>query len=180
MTTTAPMAAHVCMSWCRAPELPAATVTPGELDAHHRPYVKFECGMSLDVWSYGAVVYEILAGKPLARASDGAGVVANLLAALGPCPDDCPYSKLPDWLALVAVAEDVVSRRQLIPAEWNVPVACLKWVPGDRPTMAQVLHMDWRHHACVDAASPRAVSQTTPMAAVCQTLASSASSSVKF
>ena len=48
-TDVTPMTAHVCTSWYRAPELLVATVTPGELDARHRPCVMFEYGMSLVV-----------------------------------------------------------------------------------------------------------------------------------
>ena len=149
------MTAYVCTAWYRASELLAATATPHELDAPHRSCPKVEYGMSFDVWSYGAVVYETLAGEPLARACDGAGALANLIAVLGPCPD-CAHSRLPGWSVLEKAASHVVTRRQLIPDEWSVPVACLRWVPGDRATTAQVLQLEWLHHACADAASPRA------------------------
>ena len=145
-STTAPMTALVCTSWYRAPELLV------RLDAREA-YTQIRYGMSIDVWSYGAVVYEMLAGEPLARAIDGAGVVANLLAVLGPCPKDCTYSALPEWAALVAAAGEVAVCLEPLPNGWKIPGACLKWVPCERATMAQVLLLDWQH-ACVDAASP--------------------------
>ena len=126
-TVTAPMTTHVCTSWYRAPEVLVATTTPDLLDAYVTDAKeKIKYGMSMDVWSYGAVVYEMLAGKPLARAADGAGIVALLLGTLGPCPTECLYSALPEWVVLTKVARELETSRQRIPAEWAVPAACLK------------------------------------------------------
>jgi len=147
---TAPMTTHVCTSWYRAPELLVATATLDQLDAYLDTEKTTSYGMSLDVWSYGAVVYEMLEGTPLAQSGSGAEAVARLLGALGPCPADCPYGAVPEWARLMAAAREIAPGRQRIPATWEVPAACLKWVPSDRMTMNEVLLLEC-HRTCVDA-----------------------------
>ena len=65
------MTARVCTSWYRAPEIIVASSSVDRLDVSP---TEEDCtyGLPIDLWSYVAVVYEMLAGKPLARANSGA------------------------------------------------------------------------------------------------------------
>ena len=139
------MTARMCTSWYRAPELIAACSSVDHLDVS--PAEKL-CGYGLpvDAWSYGAVVYEMLAGKPLVRAASGAEMVVCLNGALGPCPDAGPdspaYALEPAWQALVKSAQSWQQpRRRSLPVGslWEVVRACLKWHPLRRMGMSDVL-----------------------------------------
>jgi len=141
-----PMTARVCTFWYRAPELMAYNLDRDGEDsgAHACRY-----GTPADVWSYGAVVYEILLGKPLARAVDCVDAVSCLLGVLGPCFDAGPgapeYTKQLKWQAAVKVASQRESRRSPMPsgAQWDVPRACLQWCPMQRGTAAAMSRMPW-------------------------------------
>eukprot|EP00974_Lingulodinium_polyedra_P002643 248433-Lingulodinium_polyedra.AAC.1 len=58
-----PMTAMVCTAWYRPPELWAVTMDDHDLDQDIQEAVPY--GSSLDVWSFGAVVYEVLSGETL-------------------------------------------------------------------------------------------------------------------
>ena len=45
---------------------------------------------SIDVWSYGAVVYEMMSGKGLISSQVKEVVVKEIVTWLGPCPDEAP------------------------------------------------------------------------------------------
>ena len=138
------MTAHTCTSWYRAPELIVVCSSVDHLDVSPEEGVH-EYGLPVDVWSYGAVVYEMLAGKPLARAYSGAEMVVCLIGALGPCPDAGPdsptYALEPAWQALVKSAQSLKPRRPSLPVGslWEVARACLKWHPQRRMGMSDVL-----------------------------------------
>jgi len=57
------MTAAVCTAAYRAPELVAATMTLVCLDATCGPR-RIAYGVAIDVWSYGAVLWEMLRGTP--------------------------------------------------------------------------------------------------------------------
>ena len=66
------MTAHVCTAWYRAPELLVATSSVNRLDRETEPGATQLYGASVDAWSFGAVVYELLSGEQVARAFTGA------------------------------------------------------------------------------------------------------------
>ena len=69
------MTALVVTSCWRALELLGNTVTADKLEADDDMEQMTMYGASVDVWSYGATVYEILTGEHLAGASSGAGLL---------------------------------------------------------------------------------------------------------
>ena len=82
------MTARVCTAWYRAPELLAETASADRLEkSEDGPAIKY--GVAVDIWSYGAVVYEMLAGEALARASTGAALLRCLLEKVETCPYPC-------------------------------------------------------------------------------------------
>ena len=83
--TVHPMTAMVCTAWYRPPELWAVTMDEHDLDQDIEEAAPY--GTSLDVWSFGAVVYEVLAGETLARrARNGAKMAQAVAGVIGPCP----------------------------------------------------------------------------------------------
>ena len=73
-----PMTAKMCSAWYSHPEIWASTMDDHVIDADDdeetTPY-----GSSLDVWSFGAVVYEALSGETLVRrAGNGTAMVQAL------------------------------------------------------------------------------------------------------
>ena len=112
-----PMTAKVCTAWYRPPELWAGTMDDHVIDADQcaddeetTPY-----GSSLDVWSFGAVVYETLSGETLARrAGNGAAMVQALAAVIGACPTQDPgaleYTRDQHWRSWAAAAKLAPSR----------------------------------------------------------------------
>ena len=138
------MTARVCTLWYRAPEILAYHLSDEDSGPHACRY-----GTPADVWSYGAVVYEMLLGKPLARAVNSVDALSCLLGVLGPCFDAgtvAPeYAKQPRWHAAVKVASQHASRRRIMPSgpHWDVPRACLQWCPKQRGTAAAMSRMPW-------------------------------------
>ena len=84
-----PMTAMVCTSWYRPPELWAVTMDDHDVDQEFEEATPY--GSSLDVWSFGAVVYEALSGETLARrARNGAAMVQAVADVIGACPAQGP------------------------------------------------------------------------------------------
>ena len=158
----------VCTAWYRAPELLPATVTAEALDMVAEPRGWEKYGAAVDVWSFGAVLCELLTGQPLARASSGAGLVRCLLQRLGPCPcdtDGCPR-RLPAYLASEAWAalRTAASDRPMCREAWPWPAddargvvldACLQWRPSQRPSMSTLIRMPWFQPKTAAAEPPR-------------------------
>ena len=75
------MTAKERTAWYRPPELWAGTMDDHLIDADQ------SYGPPLDVWSFGAVVYEVLSGEILARRSgSGAAMVQAVTDIIGACP----------------------------------------------------------------------------------------------
>ena len=172
------MTAHVCTAWYRAPELLVATSSVQRLDRQTEPGATQCYGASVDVWSFGAVVYELLSGKQLARAFSGADLLNCLLQKLEPCPYPCldagkgdlvpAYMAQPGWDALHQAACKLPKSHRAWPVNderWNVVGTCLRWHPSHRPPMIHVLCMPWlldvtseASHAALDGSDPVIVS----------------------
>ena len=123
------------------------------------------------MWSYGALVCELLRGRPLARSGSGHGWVTCMLGAIGPFPSNHhsvkTYGNDPRWKALLVSALGRASTRTRIPksASWDVPSTCLKLSPIGRKKVSQVLEMPWlrRDNVSCDSSCPDAESKiTTP------------------
>ena len=145
--TESRMTKNVCTAWYRAPELLVHTGGVEFLDAYSSGRSDPECpyGLPVDVWSFGSVVYELLAGKPLARADTGVGVVACWVDVLGrPC-FDAGYAQNPRWIELVGLAEGHRGRRRRLESApcWDVVAACMAWQPERRLPIRKVCEMPW-------------------------------------
>ena len=81
------MTALVCTAWDRPPGLWALTMDDHVVDQGDdvcTPYVP-----SLDVWSFGAVIYEVLSGETLGgRAGNGTAMVQAVADIIGACPTE--------------------------------------------------------------------------------------------
>jgi len=152
------MTARVATAWYRAPELLGATMTPTSLDAVSATE-RCGYGAPIDVWSYGAVLWEMLEGRPLVFAATGSGVMQCLERALGPCPDAGPrapaFATTEAWRTLVRHMPERPDRMVWPSTEpWQVAKACLQWLPSDRATMANVRAMPWFSVAADQAHAP--------------------------
>ena len=151
------MTKRVCTAWYRAPELLVHTGGVDSLDVDSSGYSDPECsyGLPVDVWSFGSVVYELLAGKPLARADTGAGVVACWIDVLGPPCFDAGYAASSRWSELLGCAKRHLGRRPPLASapSWDVVAASLAWEPERRCPMRRVLEMPWFTHILAPAAS---------------------------
>ncbi len=142
-----PMTALVCTSWYRPPELWAVTMDDHDVDQDFEDTTPY--GSSLDVWSFGAVVYEALSGETLARrARNGAAMVQAVADIIGACPTQGPgaleYTRGKHWRSWAAVAKLAPSRP--LPesgAEWDLVRTCLQWDPSARVTMASAKQCAW-------------------------------------
>ena len=87
---------------------------------------------SLDVWSFGAVVYEVLSGETLARrAGTGAAMVQAVAGVIGACPTQGPgaleYPKGQRWRSWAAAVMLAPSRP--LPesgAQWDLVRMCFR------------------------------------------------------
>lgn len=129
------MTARVMTSWYRAPEVLAYTCDEDLAEfpttAHY--------GLPADVWSYGAVLYEMIVGKPLARSETISGLVKCLLGAMGLSPDArLAYVQTATWQRTFRAAGELPSRRPPMPSAaeggplWGVVARCLQWDPQQR------------------------------------------------
>ena len=163
------MSAAVSTAAYRAPELIAATMTPACVDDKHGP-LRVAYGAAIDVWSYGAVLWEMLQGMPLVVAATGAGVLAALVDALGPCPDTGPhapvYVNTTRWRDLQRFAPRAGQSTPFKMPDtepWDVVRACLRWRPEERHRMADVRSMAWISRGSASAAQPDAPSAPRPV-----------------
>jgi len=146
-----PMTTKVCTAWYRPPELWAGTMDDHDLDADHddvdgetTPY-----NASLDVWSFGAVVYEVLAGETLARRATSGAMMAQALAdVIGACPRGLgapEYIQDQRWKSWAAAAPKPGTKRPLPDSgvEWDLVRTCVKWDPAARVTMDSAKQCAW-------------------------------------
>ena len=142
-----PMTARVCTAWYRPPELWAPTMDDCNVDEHFEETTPY--GSSLDVWSFGAVVYEVLSGETLARrAGTGAAMVQAVADVIGACPTQglgaLEYAQGQRWRSWAAAVKLAPSRP--LPesgAQWDLARMCLRWNPSSRATMASAKTCAW-------------------------------------
>ena len=150
------MIARVCTAWYRAPELVVGTVSEMSMDLDAPAMERCRAyGVALDVWSHEAAVCEMLAGRPIARAATGGGLLKCLLGTLGPCPRvdaGQALSEVPAYALeprgeklLQAAALEGPSRRKRLPQgpPWDVVRVCLQWRPERRKSLSSVSTMPW-------------------------------------
>ena len=142
------MAALVRASRYRPPELRAATMDDCELDQDREETTP--CGSSLDVWSFGAVVYQAPSGEILVRrARNGAEMAQAVADVIGACPGEGPgaltCTRNPRWQSWAAAATSAVPSRPLPEpgAEWDLGRTCLRRGPAARVTMPSGMLRAW-------------------------------------
>ena len=174
-----PMTAMVCTAWYRPPELWAVTMDDHDVDQDFdeetTPY-----GSSLDVWSFGAVVYEALSGETLARrAGNGAAMVQAVADVIGACPTQGPgaleYTRGQLWRSWAAAVKPAPSRP--LPesgAEWDLVRTCLRWDPSARVTMASAKQCAWFAERVTPEAAPTSQPGTCADASTLSTACSDA------
>ena len=136
-------------------------------------------GCSLDVWSYGAVVYEVLTGSTLVRRARNGSLMAKSVAdVIGACPTQGPgapdYARREVWKSLVAAGKSDLSRR--LPedgAQWDVVRKSLRWDPSARESMSTLNESAWFREG--DAALPEPATSQQPGALTAPSDASSLS-----
>jgi serine/threonine protein kinase len=176
-----PMTVKVVTAWYRPPELWAGTMDDHVIDADHDDDVEETTlyGFSLDVWSFGAVVYEALSGETLARrAWNGVAMVQALADVIGACPTQGPealeYTRNPHWKSWAVAAKPAPSRP--LPnsgAEWDLVRDCLRWDPSARVAMASAKQCAWfaeRVASPVEAPTPTSQTGTRADASTLSTL----------
>ena len=141
-----PMSPRVCTFWYRAPEIMAYYGDDSPAVHSTASY-----GTSADIWALGAVFFEIMSGKVLARAPDCVGALSCLLAVLGPpgTGTDAPaYTKELLWQTLCGKASPesrMTGLRHSLPAgpQGEVLRSCLHWRPESRATARRICSMPW-------------------------------------
>ena len=143
------MTALACTTWYRPPELWAVTMDDHAVDQNVEDMAPYSS--SLDVWSFGAVVYEALSGETLARrAGNGAAMVQAVADVIGACPTQgrvawrLEYTRGQQWRSWAAAVKPAPSRP--LPesgAEWGLVRTCLRWDPLARETMASAKQCAW-------------------------------------
>lgn len=159
------MTAHVVTSWYRPPELLLLDdVVFRDGDVGY--------GCSLDVWSFGCVVYELLSGRVLCQARFTRHMLARIVAALGPPPaqtwDDENFVQWKDRLpSPSASVPPLVAEEDLA---WDVVRATLRWVPAERMSLTALLSKcTWLAEA-PESAEASAKAPATPRGAASATL----------
>lgn len=135
----AAMTARVATLWYRAPELLFSAVEAGDGEDDVDDGRQESYSTSIDVWSYGCVLYELLRGEPLAQADGPFKAVRCVWQVLGPCPSDLVLPR-PIKSAVASWENDGTTRRigsALGPIS-DVARTVLQWSPRLRPTMSQV------------------------------------------
>jgi serine/threonine protein kinase len=171
----------VCTSWCRPPELWALTIDDHHLDGYGNATEVEMCagthyGTSLDVWSFGAVVYEVLSGSTLVgRARTGAAMAKTVADVIGACPTEpcaLEYTQCRQWATWGAASDfideapDASRRLPESGAQWDVVRRCLRWDPEARESMSSLQRCTWLATrpslSVTSGASPLAASSSPP------------------
>ncbi len=112
-------------------------------------------GTAVDVWSYGCIVFELVAAEPLLVASSDARLVAECVRRVGPLPPGVNLG--PRQAVLLEAAGQTEATATLVPKDpdrglgWAVVAAALRWEPDKRPEVAKLLRdFAWLH--CRDSA----------------------------
>jgi len=170
------MTARVCTAWYRPPELWAGTMDDHDVDADHDETTLYDS--SLDVWSFGAVVYETLAGETLAhRATSGAKMAQAVADVIGACPMEGPgapeYTQDQRWRSLAAAAPKLGMERLLPDSgpHWDLVRRCVQWHPAARATMDSAKQCAWFvERGAAPEAAPTSQSETPGACADASTL----------
>ena len=129
------MTAQVCTVWYRAPEL-------FFLD----PCDEAMYSSAIDVWSFGQVVYELLAGHPMCRSVTDQGMVDNLVSVLGVPPATQLWAQTSIFQTWIKAFKANDRRKPLPPLAnlqttdpWWVAATALQWDPSSRTQVEQIL-----------------------------------------
>ena len=110
---------------------------------------------AIDVWSLGCVMYELVQGKVLARATHqtAQGVLTEIITAIGPCPAPLK-AHYGDGAILRRAERDAAATsqghasailvRDIAPSEAAACVSkTMQWKPSGRPACEELLQMAW-------------------------------------
>ncbi|EER11547.1 Negative regulator of the PHO system, putative, partial [Perkinsus marinus ATCC 50983] len=141
---TGPLAIDVVTLWYRSPEAILGATAYGD---------------SLDVWSIGCIIMEMLRGKPFVAGSSPEDQICKIFAILG-APDGSTgwpdVERLPLWKSYMRLASRVVPLSDILP-EGTSPIAIdlatrmLKVCPDHRITCEEGLaspYFQYYHHKC--------------------------------
>ena len=143
-----PMAVMERIDWYRPPELWAVAMVD-QKEAEDFNETSTPHNYSGDVWSFGAIVYELLQGEALTRRSpDGvemAKAVADVIGTSSVYLENPEYVRHRHWKGW-AEAVQFHKSEMLLPkagAQWDLVRSCLKWDPAARATMASAKQCRW-------------------------------------
>ena len=130
------MTAQVCTVWYRAPEL--FFLDPCDDEAMY--------SSAIDVWSFGQVVYELLAGHPMCRSVTDQGMVDCLVSVLGVPPATQLWAQTSIFQTWIKAFKATDRRKPLPPLAslqttdpWWVAATALQWDPSSRTQVEQIL-----------------------------------------
>ena len=109
-------------------------------------------GVSVDVWAFGAIWFEVLNDTEFMPGSSDAKKMAALTCRLGECPTQVFRAQSIREAAQKHSADLLPLSTYTIPGQagWGVLAAALQWNPSLRPSAAALAQKPWKDEIVVD------------------------------